>query len=345
MANEPAITTGIILVLFGAFASGSFGLMLKYCQSWKWEHIWLVYSLIGMLIVPLGMGYATVVGLQDILNSADKRNLGLVFLFGLGWGVGAVLYGVALKAVGLALSFAVVMGLTAAIGSLAPLVLLHASEVPTLRGCVIIAGVLLMVGGVAVAAWAGHLKEVSLGRAPGVATERRSREGFRWGLSVAVLSGILSPMLNLSFAFGDPLILQAIQRGTDPVFAANVVWVVALGAGVLVNATYCCYLISRENSWKVLLQQRFHYGLALTMAILWSAGYLFYGFGASMLGRLAAVVGWPLMSGMTIISANLWGLYSGEWSNTGRTPVVVMGFSILILCASMAVVAWGDTLR
>ena len=48
-----------LLILVGAFANGSFGLMLKFIQIWKWEHIWLLFSFFAMLIFPWLLGLIT----------------------------------------------------------------------------------------------------------------------------------------------------------------------------------------------------------------------------------------------------------------------------------------------
>jgi L-rhamnose-H+ transport protein len=341
MNMQPGFALGIFLVFLGAFANGSFGLMLKYAKTWKWEHLWLIYSGLAFLVIPWALGFATVSDLPTVLTLANRDDLVKVFLFGLGWGIGSVLYGLALKLVGMALSYAIVVGLTAAIGSIAPLVFLHRSEVFTLRGKVIILGVVLIVAGVVLSSWAGQIKERVRAASPGPAVRG---EGFKLGLVVAILSGILSPMLNLSFAYGTPLTDLAVSRGTHPLLAPNIIWAIALSAGFLVNAGYCVYLISGGGSWRVMKRERFHYGLGLSMALLWLSGIICYGSGGSKLGNLGAVVGWPLMSSMAIISASFWGALAGEWTGSSRQAVAVMWISVAVLTVAMFVVAWGDRL-
>ena len=354
MPGEPAFGAGILLILVGAFANGSFGLMLKFTQTWKWEHIWLLFSFFAMLFFPWLLGLITIESLLSVLASANSQDLLLVFLFGLGWGFGAVLYGLALKMLGLALSFAIVMGLTAAVGTLAPLILLHAHQVLTLKGVVITGGVLLLVVGVILSASAGQLRERAIASPEnlGAGTEPisprhpisvSSGKTFALGLSVALLSGMLSPMLNLSFAYGTPLAELAVNLGTQPSMAANVIWVVALSAGFFVNAGYCIYLIFKKRTGQTLLGQHFHYGLGLAMGVLWFSGIVFYGIGGSKLGKLGAVIGWPVMSSMSIITASFWGAVSGEWSGTGRKPLAVMCVSVLVLCAAMFIIGWANT--
>jgi len=342
MSNDPDFTKGVLLIFVGAFASASFGVIINKIRAWRWEHLWLVYSFFGMLAVPWTIGFFTVPKLFGVLFSARGTDLTLIFLYGVGWGLGSVLYGLALKRVGVALSQAVVVGLTAAVGSLAPMVLLHPEYVPTVRGKVIISGVLLIVFGVSLSAWSGQLRARKLQKetnSPHVASG-----SFNMGLVFALLSGLFSPMLNLSFAYGAPLAQIARGHGADPMFEANAIWVIALTGGFLVNAGYCAYLISKGGSWSVFSNQYFHYWLGFLMGVLWSAGPIFYGFGSANLGELAAVVGWVLLSSLSIISANFWGGIAKEWANSGTKPFLVMLSSIVVLCIGMAVVAWGNTL-
>ena len=348
---ETGFGLGILVILTGSTANSAFGLGLKFTRSWKWEHIWLLFSVTAMILIPWLLGFLTIESLFGVLAAADGRDLLLVFLFGMGWGVGSVLYGLALKMVGLALSYAIVMGLTAAIGTMAPFVLLHWDDFLTFKGMAISFGVLLVVAGVLLSAWAGKLREDSPGRleetGEGSGTAVKESTGSApvlLGLLVAGLSGILSPMLNLSFAYGIRLADQAVLLGTSPSMASNVIWVVALTAGFLVNAGYCVYLIVKGRSWHIFRGQPYHYGVGAAMGILWVCGVVTYGIGGSMLGDLREVIGWPMASAMSIIAATFWGALGGEWTGASRKSMAVMGVSILVLSASMFLIGWTNTL-
>ena len=347
---ETGFGLGLLVILLGSTANSAFGLGLKFTRSWKWEHIWLLFSVTAMIVIPWLLGLLTVESLFAVLAAAEARDLLLVFLFGMGWGVGSVLYGLALRMVGLALSYAIVMGLTAAVGTMAPFLLLHWDDFLTFKGMVISGGVLLVVAGVLLSAWAGKLREESPGRSQEpeesseTAAEESTRSALLLGLLVAALSGILSPMLNLSFAYGIRLADQAVLLGTSPAMASNVIWVVALTAGFLVNAGYCVYLIVKGKSWNIFRGQPFHYGVGVAMGVLWVSGVVTYGIGGSMLGGLREVIGWPMASAMSIIAATFWGALSGEWTGASRKSMAVMGVSILVLSASMFLIGWTNTL-
>src|SRR5438876_9059103 len=152
------LLTGVALISLGAFVDGSLGLALKHIRGWRWEHLWLVYSVLAFAVIPWILGFGTIKNLTSVLRLANHRDLFLVFIFGVGWGCGAVLFGLSLKMAGMALSYAIAVGLGAAVGSFAALVLLHTQNVYTRRGVIVTGGVMLVVMGVALCSWAGHIK-------------------------------------------------------------------------------------------------------------------------------------------------------------------------------------------
>ena len=54
---------GIAWVLAGGVMNGSFVLPMKKMTGWRWENIWLPYSVVAMVIIPWSFALATVPGL------------------------------------------------------------------------------------------------------------------------------------------------------------------------------------------------------------------------------------------------------------------------------------------
>ncbi|MBM3803258.1 MAG: hypothetical protein FJW26_13235 [Acidimicrobiia bacterium] len=344
---------GIVLISLGAFVDGSLGLSLKYLKRWKWEHLWLVYSVLAFSVVPWMLSFGTIKNLADVLKMADNRDLFLVFVFGLAWGCGAVFFGLSLKMAGMALSYAIAVGLGAAVGSLAPLGLLHAQKVFTQRGLIVMSGVFLVVIGVALCSWAGHIKDERMAQSsanplfnPATETAARWKLDLRVkvGVIIAILSGLLNPMINLSLAYGAPIASLAEAAGTKPFLALNVIWAIAMSAGAIVNAAYCAHVISKEHTWHLMSRPSSDYLIGLIMGLLGPVGLLLYGVGSSRMGDLAEVVGWPILSSMGILSANFWGAVTGEWTGTGRKPLLIMGVAIVVLSGAMFILGWSSTL-
>src|SRR4051812_32294513 len=125
MVTGYAFIFAIFLLGTGGFVDGSLGVALKLPKYWQWEHLWLTFTSIAFVLIPWIVAYLTVKDFHHVLESAAPKDVLLVLLFGAAWGFGAVLYGLALHYAGMALTYAIVMGLTAAIGTLAPLAIFH----------------------------------------------------------------------------------------------------------------------------------------------------------------------------------------------------------------------------
>jgi len=109
-------------------------------------------------------------------------------------GAGSTLFGLGILRVGMALGFALILGITASFGSLIPMAILHPGELFLKRGIALIIGTIVMVLGLAFLALAGRARERDQ-------ADAGARSGFTVGLVICIFSGIFSSMMNFSFVF------------------------------------------------------------------------------------------------------------------------------------------------
>lgn len=331
---------GLGLVLLGGLLQGSFALPMSRMKNWRWENTWLVYSVVGMIVLPWLLAAATVPDFGGVLHSATWTTLLEIAVFGFGWGVGSTLFGLGLKRVGMALSFAIILGITASFGSLLPLIVLHPENLLTRQGYALMAGLALVIFGIALCSVAGHRRERENSQ-----SAQAGGSGFWLGLLICVLSGFFSPMLNFSFVFGKDLQQLAVGAGAQPTMASNSIWAVALTAGFLANAGYCVYLLQKNRTWGLLTGKEipgvYWLGASL-MGLIWFAGIAVYGVGAAGMGALGAVMGWPLFMAMIIIMANLWGALTGEWKGASAGTYAYSWSGIAILVLAIYVISRGS---
>ena len=150
---------GVAWVLLGGILNGSFFVPVKRMKAWSWENTWLAYSIVAMVALPWALAFATVPNLGDTYHQSSWRTLFEVAIFGLGWGVGSTFFGLGVARVGMALGYAVVLGITASFGSLLPLVVLHPDRLLTKPGIALLAGTALVMVGLALLAVAGRRRE------------------------------------------------------------------------------------------------------------------------------------------------------------------------------------------
>ena len=117
------------------------------------------YCLLGLLVLPWILTLATVPNLEEVFRGASFATLVRVALFGVAWGVGSALFGLGVARVGMALGFALILGITASFGSLFPLAILHPEQLSDRRGLALMLGTVVMTGGLALLTRAGQNRE------------------------------------------------------------------------------------------------------------------------------------------------------------------------------------------
>src|ERR1700737_2020562 len=139
-----SIGWGIAVVGVAAILNGSFAAPMKRMSGWQWENSWLLFAFSGLVVFPWIVAFATVPDLTHVYSGASLSTLIRVVLFGVTWGTGATLFGLGISRVGMALGFALILGITASFGSLLPLAILHPEQLVTKRGLALIAGTAIM---------------------------------------------------------------------------------------------------------------------------------------------------------------------------------------------------------
>ncbi|NLF09323.1 MAG: hypothetical protein GX594_15290 [Pirellulaceae bacterium] len=336
-----SILVGGSLAVLAGLMQGAFPLPMKFAQKWKWENIWSVFALWGFVVLPWLLAFITVPNLMGVYAATSAKALAAVTLFGLGWGIGTICFGIGVSMVGMALAFAIIIGTTAALGTLVPLVQ-NIESLKTFGGMAIAGGVVLMVLGIVLCALAGHLKQKQL--AGGSETPTADGKSFGKGLAVCILGGVTSPMLNFAFSFGEEIVENAKTAGAANVNASNPIWCWTMTCAFLATAIYCLFLMSKDRGWK-----RFsspgtakNWGLTFLMGALWSGNIAVYGVALSQLGTLAASIGWSFVMITTIVMGNVLGIATGEWKGAGGKPFTTMLAGLALLIAAVCLIAVGN---
>lgn len=336
------VLLGTLVVLLGGLMEGSFALPLKYSSRWSWENSWSVYSVVGLVVIPWTAAFATVPGLLSVFRSVPPERLLLMFAFGFGWGIANVLFGLAVQLVGMAVSFAIVVGMSAGLGSLIPFLVLAPERIRQTSGHLALSGIALALFGVALLGVAGRRREKS-------ATAKGVSEGYNHsptlkGISLCLVAGLLAPMLNFSFAFGSDIIANAIRHGARPAGATNAVWALALLGGFISNGGYCAFKLTRNKTWSEFRRQGTwnHWLFGVVMGVLWTGGILLYGWGATLLGVLGPVIGWPAFQATMIVISSVWGGICGEWRNSDRFALRFNYLALGTLVVAIGILSVGN---
>lgn len=321
------------LILLAGAMNGSFATPMKRVRGWEWEHIWLVWSFLGMVVIPWAVAVATVPALHAVYRLAGTGPLLRTAIYGLGWGAGAVLFGLGIVRIGLALGFAIILGTASSLGAVVPLVMLHADRIFTTAGLLTFAGVGIIVIGLAASARAGVLREAAT-------RKRGDGRAFMIGLIICTLSGLGSTLTSVALNQATPIFSAAETMGAAPDRSLNAVWPVLLGGGFVVNSAYCIFLLVRKsNAARFYDAAGYNFGLVVTMAMLWSGSNFVYGTGAHGMGPLGLVLGWPVFMAAIVLTANTWGLVTGEWHDAQNHATTWAAYGIVLLIFGIVVIA------
>jgi L-rhamnose-H+ transport protein len=230
---------------------------------------------------------------------------------------------------------AIILGLSASLGSLIPLVILNPQNLYTRQGHVFLLGTTIMLAGIALCARAGMLRDTIRNRE----VVGPSRNRFLTGLIVCCTSGLLSSALNFSYAFGGAAIQRALELGTRSIWSAGVVTALAVTGGFIANFLYCGCLLLRNGSvhrfFSAGAGSNWFYGAL--MGLFWFGGQSLYGLGISRMGTLGVVVGWPLLMGMIIVASNASGIFIGEWNGVSAQGKSFLTVGLAVILTALGV--------
>ncbi|MCK4296993.1 MAG: hypothetical protein KAX28_10115 [Candidatus Marinimicrobia bacterium] len=326
---------GFIVVLVAGFFQGTFILPMTMTRKWEWEHTWATFSLFGMLIFNWILTLIFLPNIISIYNSVCSNDILILILFGTGWGIGAILFGLGMDKLGMALGYPIIMGLIASLGALIPLVIFFPTSLLAAKGLVLLAGTALVIVGIILCSTAGTRKQEE----KEVVTANSG--SFTVGLIIAILAGVLSCLPNIGMAFGTNVINAAKELGISNTFAGNAVWALFFTMGFIVNFGYCTYLMIKRNNLKDYKSPETgrNIGLGMLMAFMWIGSFYLYGMSAGKLGKWGVIVGWPLFISLSIVVGNLWGIWRGEWKGAPAHARSLLNWGLLVLIFAVIVVA------
>jgi L-rhamnose-H+ transport protein len=297
-----------------------------------------------LLIVPWLLAAGFVPHLKDVYCGVASRALLAPLIFGFLWGIAQVTFGLGISAVGMALAFAVVAGLSCLTGSLVPLLVLHPADLLRPRGILLLISMPILFAGLVLYGMAGHRREKeqkpagSAASAAGVAAMT-----FMTGLAICIFTGIFGSNINLGFAFSGPILERAVALGAIPVTSTYASWALVLGAGFIPNLAYCFLLLFRNGTWPLFLKPggARETGLAVAMGLLWLSGMVGYGIGATLVGKYGTSLGYTLFITAMILSSNFLGILTGEWRATSFATRRVLAAAVVVILISVLVLNLG----
>ncbi len=254
---QPNPFLGVFLHWLGGLASGSFYVPYKGVKKWSWENYWLVGGIFSWIICPWLAAYVMTDDLFGVLRQQSFETLWWTYFFGVLWGLGGLTYGLTMRYLGLSLGTGVALGYCAAFGTLLPPIFkafmpnlpVGASIVEIAEsnsGRVTLAGVVVCLLGIAIAAVAGYTKEQQM---PEEQKKKVIKEfSFRKGILVATFCGIMSACFAFGLQAGKDINHATELAGTAKLWTGLPTLPVLLLGGFTTNFIWCLLLNFKNRS-------------------------------------------------------------------------------------------------
>lgn len=357
---------GVIFHFLGGFSSGSFYLPYKKVKGWKWETFWLIGGIFSWIIVPPLAAFLTIPDFWTIIRNERSSILGFTFLFGALWGIGGFMYGLGVRYLGVALGSSIMLGLTMVIGSLVPSVFYEFSPqagkdsiglmISSSWGKMVLLGLFVCIIGIVISGKAGVMKDKELqhGSADPHGIPVKTEYKFGLGLTVAVISGILSACFNFGLEAGKPMahVANEAWKIAHPgqgefLFQNNVTYIVVLWGGMASNLIGCLFLSIKNKSYSDYIKKDVPVAKNIMFCALagtmWFLQFFFYGMGESKMGNGPS--SWILHMAFIILIANLWGVIIKEWKGVSGKTISTIVAGMIVMFLSILIVGYGNSLR
>jgi L-rhamnose-H+ transport protein len=177
---------------------------------------------------------------------------------------------------------------------------------------------------------------------------------FALGLTVAIISGVLSACFNFGLEAGKSMadVANKIWVDANPgqgefLYRNNVIYVVLLWGGLTTNFIWCMILNARNKTFGDYVNKRSpllsNYLLSALAGTTWFLQFFFYGMGESRLGNGAS--SWILHMSFIILVANMWGLISKEWTGVSKKTKTMLFLGVATIIAAVLVVGYGNYIK
>jgi len=375
---------GVIFHWIGGFCSATNFIPFRRIKRWSWEVYWIIQGFAAWIIAPSLLASIFVPHVWSILAQAwrtDPSSIKYAILFGILWGVGGITFGLAIRYLGIALGYAIALGLCAFFGTLVPPI--YHGEIASLfhqtSGRYILFGVFVCLIGVAVNGAAGYSKENEI--TPEEKLEAGERDyNFGKGIAIAVLAGFMSSFFAFGLDAGKPIAALAktelLADGRLDLWANLPVLIVVLLGGFLTNFIWSSILIFQNSSVRQFAGEPgvnpmraaatsgdtlvdfdpldastydrlapstliFNYLFAAMAGVIWYFQFFFYSMGQTKMGKYD-FSSWTLHMASIIIFATLWGLALKEWHGTSTRTKLLVTCGLLLLVGSTVIVGYGN---
>ena len=343
---------GLTVHSIGALSAASCYTPQKKTKQWAWEIYWVTQATFAWAILPIVGAVLTIPDYFTVLANCSTDVMLRTFILGIIYGFGGLTFGLGIRYIGFSLNYTIAIGISAGLGTLAPLiwdpnkgfVFLLDDKFSTGPGLIVLAGIILSLVGIVFCGWAGALRERG-------ENSSQSAFSFKKGVPLAVIAGVLSAVYAFSLLAGGPLGKEAVDKGASKAFEMNAVLPFACGGAWVTNVIWCAILIKRNRSGSQLVRLGqsaggklgFYYLMSLLSGAFWYFQFFFYGIAHhAFMGEEHEYTSWAIHMALLILFSNLYGWLFKEWVGSSKRPRRIVHVGMIIIIVATLIIAYGN---
>lgn len=310
--------SAIFWILFAGFINASFVIPARYLKSFSNTYTWFYHSILGLIILPWLILYILFPWKFQYYLLLPPNILLFLLFCGLLFGLGQLCFAYAIESIGIALSFAINLGIGVTLGSL--FVVIHNQEFMTKLSIAALLAVLLILFSLLCYYKAGKDNKIL------------NKNHYRSGWLLATFAGVTSGLQNVAF------VLVASHKNTLlpsnnlfwvwPPFLAMAGFMMALGFWIKSPKKGLYSFIINDSIVKKIL------GI-LIMGLCFTGSLALYSIGMSRLTIHEEVLGWPAFMVAIILTSQMWGFAYKEHARSNRIQNAYRIVSIIFLIAAI----------
>lgn len=342
---------GIVFATLAGLGAGSCAWPFKVIKDFHFEQYVFLNILFGLIIYPWIVVLLKVPDPGLMIETVGYKTLIISNLLSVAWGVANLLCMICILRIGAALTGAILSALGMSVGIIVPLILkgtglfTNAPDLFSRPGLLIVIGLSVVIAGVVMVSVAGFGREKLLKNESGQTRKKQASGDFRKGLVLAIIAGILSCGMGLSFVYSQGPIIEAVkQQGAGEMVANVTVWALACLGGALVNMAYAVFWMTRKKTWNLLFIRKDELICSLLVGLQFIGSMVLMGRGMVMLGILGASVGFGIQQSMQIIGNQVVGFVGGEWKGVYGKPRRTMYFALAVIFVAVVILAYSNTI-
>ncbi len=262
------------------------------------------------------------------------------FNFAWDWlGLGGLIFGLSLRYIGESVGQSIALGICSSFATLLPAAMMG-DDLFTGPGLILLLLVGVGIAGVFVLAFAFSLKDKQLS----AAQKKTAIEDYSYGegVFIAILSGLMSACFGLGLACSEPIRLNAIALGANPMFAGlPSILMITLG-GFLVNGFFSIYQnITNKTSYDYFNTTLKVFIRNLILCAL-SGGLWYFQFFGLTIGKYFLIessvmlaFSWSILMAFNISFSTIVTVFRQNWFSFYLKPFVIVVFGLLVIFTSI----------